>query len=218
MTTRENILPITKNKGNELVQGKVVEAGSHGIMVEASGRRLSAVPAFSCLVAPAADDLVLLSLTPENAYILSILERECANDMELRFPGDLYMNAENGKVFIRAETGMTCKTRGGMHFFSDSWIQKSSHGILDIDNLTARGTQVNLLFKQMRFIARIFETMAEHVLWRMKTYVRKSEETDQVDAGQMLRKTKGLFSMHSRTTVMTSTKETKIDGAHIHMG
>ena len=60
--------------------------------------------------------------------------------------------------------------------------------------------------------------MARQVIEKFKSYVRGTEDYDQVNAGQMMRKAKGLYSMDSEQTIMVSRKHTKIDGERIFMG
>jgi len=61
-------------------------------------------------------------------------------------------------------------------------------------------------------------TMAKQVIDRFKSYIRHSENSDQVKAGQMTREVSGLYSMDSKYTIMVSKRDTKIDGERIHMG
>jgi hypothetical protein len=67
-------------------------------------------------------------------------------------------------------------------------------------------------------VGRLFNTMVEHVIARARSYTRRTEDCDQISAGQMTRKAEGLYSQQAKYSVMVSTKDTKIDGEHIFMG
>ena len=73
------------------------------IVLNINGKDLSAKVAFSCLVQPEVDDVVLVSgNTHSGFYILSVLERPNSTNMALTFPGNTVLNSSNGSLQLHA--------------------------------------------------------------------------------------------------------------------
>jgi len=60
--------------------------------------------------------------------------------------------------------------------------------------------------------------MAKQVVNKFMTYMRHSENFDQVKAGDMTRSIEGLYSVNTKQTIMISKNDTKIDAERIHIG
>ena len=206
--------------GGEAVQnGRVVSVSGKKAVVEMSGVTLPAQMAFSCLVQPIPGDLVLCTQNESGVYyILGIIERPGKQDMMLCFPADATMHAEEGALNMVSGKSVTLVSGNRLNCFSKQAVHKSREAVVDFDELTARGTNLQANFKTIHLISRMVNTMARQVIQKVKNYIRHTEDYDQVKAGQMCRKTDGLYSMDSKHTVMVSRKGTKIDGEQIYMG
>ncbi|MBW1841497.1 MAG: DUF3540 domain-containing protein [Deltaproteobacteria bacterium] len=206
--------------GGEAVRnGRVVSVSGKKAVVEMSGVTLPAHVAFSCLVQPIPGDLVLCTRTETGAhFILGIIERPGKQDMTLSFPADATMLAQEGSLSMVSGESVTLASGDRLNCFSKQAVHKSREAVVDFDELTARGTNLQANFKTIHLISRMVNTMARQVIQKVKNYIRHTEDYDQVKAGQMTRKTDGLYSMDSKHTVMVSRKGTKIDGERIYMG
>jgi hypothetical protein len=198
---------------------RVVSACDNKAVIRMSGLDREARIAFSCLIRPVPGDLVLC-VTDESGeyYVLGIIERPGKQDMTISFPADAAMVSEQGSLSMVSGKSVTLASDDRLNCFSGRAVHKSREAVVDFSELTARGENLQANFKSVLLISRMLNTMARQVIARAKSYIRRTEDCDQVKAGQMTRKAEGLYSMDSKHTVMVSRKETKIDGERIFMG
>lgn len=193
-------------------------SGIHVLIDTLLGPVEEARVAFSCLVQPMPDDLVLVSKpTSGECYILSILERSEKQNMTLAFPGDATIHT-GGEL-----TAMSCKSISlaaaeNMNCISKQAIHKSNNAIIDYTECTAKGNALQISFNTIKTISHLMTDIVGQYIGKMKNYIRHTEKYDQIKAGQMGRKADGVYTMDSSYTIMVSKKDTKIDGERIHMG
>lgn len=200
-------------------EARIVSLSGRQALVDIQGTIEEARIAFSCLVQPLPDDMVLCTTTESGMHhILGIIERPGSQNMALSFPADATMVAEEGSVAMVSGKSVTLAAGDTLTCFSNKAIHKSREAVVDYDELTAKGTNLQATYKTVRLISQMITTMARQCIEKMKNYIRHTGEYDQVKAGNMSRKVDGLYSMDSRHTVMISKKDTKIDGERIHMG
>ena len=89
---------------------------------------------------------------------------------------------------------------------------------MKFDQAAISGKKLHSNIELLQMFSQIVSSVAGQAIQKFKTYVRKTEESDQVQATHMARHVKGLYNMHSKHTILVSEKDTKIDGEHIHMG
>lgn len=206
---RKQPIPLTGHGRQGLVHARVSRIAGSVVEMEIERGILRGRVAFSCLVAPQPGDLVLCDCTdPDCAFILSVLERMQGTASVLQFPGEVVVQAKS--------TTFLC--RDALNFFADRTLHKSRTAVIDAAEVTATGKELHASFNNIRLIGQMINTMARHMVERVKTYLRQTEDHDQLQAGQMTRKAEGLYCMESHHTVMVSRKDTKIDGERIHMG
>ncbi len=212
------VVPLMEKTEPAIKNARVISVSEKGVAVSMSGVTKMAQVAFSCLIRPIAGDLVLCAKNETGLYyILSIIERPDDQDMAISFPENLTMQT-NGTFTLLSEEAMTLATKDRLNCLSREAIHKSQDATIDVDNVTANGTNFVSNFKTMSVIVHTMNTLARRVIRKAKSYIRHTEDYDQVNAGQMTRDVRGLFSMGTRHTVMVSKKDTKIDGERIHMG
>ena len=213
------VVPLREPTGLAVQNAMVISVSDQEIVIGIGGISKAARVAFSCLVRPEVGDEVLCSSDESGAhYILGIIERPGDQDMTLSFPADATMLAQEGSIAMLSGRSVTMAAADKLNCFSDQAVHKSREAVMDFDEVTARGTHLQANFETVRLISRMVNTMAHQLIERVKNYIRRTEDYDQVNAGQMTRKVEGLYSMDSRHTVMVSRKDTKIDGERIHMG
>ncbi len=205
-----------KEKEAAVRECEVVDINDKGVFINIAGNAKLAKISFSCLVQPMPGDLVLCSMSEKGQYyILSIIERPGAQDINFSFPADVSMHMPRGDFSLLSEKSITFASGGSLNCVSDKAMHKSREAAIDFEKATAKGQNLIASFKTVSMVSRVVNTIAERLTKRVKSYIRHSKDYDQVKAGEMTRKADGLFSMDSNRTVMISKKDTIIDGEHI---
>jgi hypothetical protein len=202
------VLPLVQQSETKIISGQVAEVVGQEVTVVLAGQQYRATTAFSCLVQPQAGDTVLCAGNDHQWVVLSILERPFSPKTVLQFPGDVVLRAKSASMV----------TEENLNFFSAREIHKSDAAVVDIKEVTATGETLQATYRSVRLISQLINTMARHVIKRVQTYLRQTEDHDQIKAGQLTRTVEGLYCMDSKHTVMVSKKDTRIDGERIHMG
>jgi hypothetical protein len=193
-------------------------SGKHVLIDTLLGPVEEARVAFSCLVQPMPDDLVLCSKSESgDYYILNILERSNTQNMTLAFSGDTTLHS-GGEL-----TAVSCKSISmiaaeNMNCISKQVVHKSNNAVIDYAECTAKGNALQVSFNTIKTISQLMTDIVNQYIGKMKSYIRHTESYDQIKAGQMSRKADGVYTMDSSYTIMVSKKDTKIDGERIHMG
>jgi len=202
------VLSLVQQSETKIISGLVAEVVGQEVTVVLAEQQYRATTAFSCLVQPQAGDTVLCAGNDYQWVVLSILERPFSPKTVLQFPGDVVLRAKSASMV----------TEENLNFFSAREIHKSDAAVVDIKEVTATGETLQATYRSVRLISQLINTMARHVIKRVQTYLRQTEDHDQVKAGQLTRTVEGLYCMDSKHTVMVSKKDTRIDGERIHMG
>jgi hypothetical protein len=215
----ENEISLIETSPFGIKNGVVISVVEDKFTVLVLGVKYQMRVAFSCLVKPITGDTVLCSHQEfDRNYILSILERTDSQDLKISFPKDATLITESGSLNIVSKENISLISEDNLNCISKKVIHKSNDAIIDFKELTAKGENVNAVYKKVCIISNLINTMAKNVIQKAQSFIRNTEGLDQVKAGQMTRKTEGLFSMDSKHTIMVSKKDTKIDGERIHMG
>jgi hypothetical protein len=189
------------------------------IEIEVEGGRHTAKLAFSCLVQPQPDDVVMFSkLETGQSYILGVIERPGCSDMTIALPGKSTIKSNSGSLSIISAESINMMASKNINSVSDQAIHKSREAVFDYQELIAKGENLQASYSNIRVFGNLLNVMAKQVINRFKSYIRNSEESDMVKSAQMTREVSGLYSMDTKYTIMISKKDTKIDGERIHMG
>jgi len=212
-----NVIPMADHAPPAVRQGVVTAVGENGLSIAVSGKTVRARKAFSCIIEPEVQDTVLCCRDDTGTFfVLAIMDRPRNQAMKLVFPSDATLESASGSVNVFSKKAINMAAKD-ISAFSKNAVHKSDQGYIAFDRITASGTEVHASYKTVRLISGLINTMARQVIDKFKGYIRHTEDNDQVQAGQLTRRTSGLYSMDSRNTVMISKKETKIDGEKIYM-
>ena len=188
---------------------RVIDA-SNELTIVWNGMKLVAKTAVSCLLKPEAGDKVLVDFDDEQqAYVLAILDRENKEEGTLSLPN---------KTLISAKDELAFESEQSIRVMAKDYSQVSESLTLKFDQGAVAGKKLHSNVELLHSVSRIISQVANQAVQKFKTYVRKTEESDQVQASHMARQVKGLYNMQSKHTILVSEKDTKIDGEHIHMG
>jgi hypothetical protein len=209
----DNIVPISVTNNSPAAEGNVsgrihkIQQGN--IQVEHNGKLINTQKAFSCLVEPMVDDIVLVSKDQhQQAYVIAILQRDDETQMQVQLAPNTTLTSSE-KLTLHSEQ---------INQLSVKSLQKTSEATFDFQQGLIRGDKLHSHIRHVHTISDMISTMAKQAIQKFNTYIRKTDTSDQVQAAQMGRKVDGLYTMNSKHTIMVSQKDTKIDGEHIHMG
>ncbi len=202
----------------EIRNARVLSRASDQIVLDIAGEKHRACKAFSCFVEPLPDDRVICSRDETGMlYILGIIDRKNSQNVTISYPANTDMVCTGGSLNLRAKNALSVASQD-LNFFSDKVVHKSREAVFALDETTVTGYILRASFKTVQVFSRMINTMARQVIERFQGYIRNTEDNDQVRAGQMTRRTDGMYTMDSKYTIMVSDKDTKIDGERIHMG
>lgn len=213
------VLPLQQPAPSSVFQAQVVDRVDGGLLIDITGLVQPAEVAFSCLVQPEVGDLVLyISDHGGKHFILGIVSRPERTSMHIRLPGETLVDNAAGSLSFKVSESINFLAQEKINSVSDEVLYKSNTATVDYGQLTARGEDLQASFGRISLVTGLISTLARQVINRCKSYIRQSQDSDQVKTAQMSREVSGLYSMDSKYTIMVSKKDTKIDGERIHMG
>jgi len=197
----------------------VLSISDNCCVIDLSGTHYTAQVIFSCLVKPVKNDIVMCVQSVTGDYFVTgIVEREASQSMTVSFPENVTMQSVSGSMSFLSPDSITMAASKSFNCISDKALHKSNTAVVNYDQLTASGTDLQSSYSSIRIFSDLITTISKQVLQKFKNYIRQTEQSDQTKAGNMTRQVKGLYSMDSQHTILISKKDTKIDGEHIHMG
>lgn len=212
----ENVIPISHPE-NSTLTGRVANLADDIIYLKLNEQVILARKAFSCLIEPKLNDTVLFSFDEnQQAYVIAILHRDNDQSAVLKMPSNTILNCEEN---LTIQSGnKTSLLSPSILQVSDKSIIKTNQAVMNFESAVVKGEKLHGYFQSVFLVADMMSSMAKQAIQKFTSYIRKTEQADQVQAGQMGRKVHGLYSLDSKHTILVSKKETKIDGEHIHMG
>ena len=197
--------------------GRVISIMSDHILIEIAGKAHKAQKAFSCFIEPVPDDIVICSRDEtQMLFILGVLKRQDNRAVTFSYPAETLMVSKDGRLDLRSKQSLSLASHD-LSLFSQNVVHKSRQATVALDEITATGVTLQASYKTVKFIGEMLYTMAKQAIAMFQGYIRNTENTDQIKAGQINRRTDGMYSMDSKYTIMVSEKDTKIDGERIHM-
>lgn len=202
---------------NSAFTAKVVAVRGECIDLKSNGQIIVAKKAFSCLIEPMVDDTAMLNYDEcQQAYIIAILHRNNDAEATMKVPSNTTITCSNQLTIQSNEkTALVSKS---IHEISDNLIMDGKTTTMNFDQGLIKGKKLHGHIQALTFVADLISASARQAMNKFVSYVRKTEQMDQIQAGQMGRKVDGLYNLNSKHTILVSSKETKIDGEHIHMG
>ena len=149
--------------------------------------------------------------------IVSIVSREGEQVMAIEFPEDASLQSRKGSISVAAERSVSLSS-AKLNMLSETMVQKTGDAYLEVQEMHAQGERLNANFSRIMVLSNFISTIAKQAVNKFMTYMRRSENFDQVKAANMTRSSDGLYSVNSKQTVMLSEKDTRIDAERIHIG
>lgn len=189
------------------------------VVLASEGRELRARRATSCLVAPVADDYVLLTTDGYgDAYVLAVLRRDEDAKVTLAAEGDLELTAPAGKVAIVSKEGVDIATGGDVGVAARAVSMRARIGSVVFERFSYIGDVVRAEVSKTRLEGGVLERFVDRVSEKVKRSFRTVEELDQVKAKRIDYGAEQVLALHSENAVVAAKELVKVDGAQIHVG
>ena len=215
-----NILPLNAAAPvNGLHKAVVRSLSGECVLLELDGSIVNAGMAFSCLVKPEADDVVLVSRVGAEYTVLAITHRPGARqNVRLQFPADLDIDTPNGAVKLSASTDL------GLQAGQEAQILARDAGILsqsvniNTGTLTALSKLAHVQSGTIRVFADACDSVIGRVTQRAENVMRWVEGVETLSLGSLIKNVRKSFTCRSSQTILTARQDMRIDGERIHMG
>ena len=215
----EKVSVLRSTKPVDVQSGTIESLDEQGYRINADTRQYSATRAFSCMVEPIVNDIVLFSIDAAmQCHILAIIERPDCTDTRLAFPGDVTLNAGQGQLHLNAQQGISISSEQHINLASEEYTLLANKALFGIDSLTAIGSKLVSKINNVQTIADTVETVAVNLLQKLKNSFRQIEGVDQVKARDSIHTVRNLYSMRSKQAAILAKKDIKVDAERIHMG
>lgn len=183
--------------------GIVSEVSDQRISIASGSRHIEARRAQSCLVAVSPGDTVAgIMVSAQEAWVVSVLEREDGTPLEIRVDRSATLSAPKGSLKIEAESLELQSAT--MHLKSDEaeWVSGEFRFI---------GSTLKLVGQTLRTV---FDVATQH----FKQYSRTTEGHDRTSAAQKQIESQQLLQLSGEHTLIEGKRLVKARGAQIHFG
>ena len=215
----EKISVLRNNNPVTLETGKIESATGDGYRVIGESGLFEATTAFSCLVEPMVNDIVLVSVdTRAHCHILAIIDRPECNDTRLSLPGDVTLDARQGKLNLNSQQGINISSDQQINLASEECSVIAKKGLIGIESITAVGSRLVSKIGCVQIFSETVETVAVNLLQKLKNSFRVIEGVDQTRSRDLLTTVKNLYSIRSTQAAILAKKDIKVDAERIHMG
>lgn len=199
-------------------RGTVVRKDGAAFVVATGDGEVVVRRAASCLLEPAAGDVVLVARSGGAAWILAVLERDAARAAELSVEGDLRLRTPRGKIALVAQEGVDVISAGPTRIVSNGVELKTTTATVLCEGLDYVGGWVKAEVERAKLLAESLDQVVDRFSQRVKRSYRSVEELDQKHAGAVHHRVDKTMRVHAHDTALTADGLVKIDGKQIHVG
>ncbi|CAN96956.1 hypothetical protein sce6787 [Sorangium cellulosum So ce56] len=198
--------------------GAVLRVDGPAYIVETESGEVRAKRATSCLLEPAAGDLVLLTAVNGAHYILAVLEREEGAPSHLVSEGDLQIRLRRGSLGIAAPDGVHLAAGKDLSMAASTFRVQAKEGHVALELFTFLSKMARGEVDRAKLIGRSLDSALERLSQRVKRSYRIVEEADHVRAERIDYAAKGNLAIHSENAKITACHVVKIDADQIQVG
>jgi hypothetical protein len=214
-----NVIPMHDLSSNcEIIQAEVKSISDDRIVIRTNRGVVNATRAFSCVISPCVDDVVLISCVANRFHLLSILERPTASVMNIEFPGDAYLCSKEGKLNLSAKDGIDITTPAKAGITSTEINMAAANIGMQSNVLKAAVTDIEVLSKTTKLSVSVLQVVAKQISQKTDVVMRWVETVETLSIGSLVQNIRSNFILHSDQTVITAKKDMRIDAERIHMG
>jgi hypothetical protein len=196
------LTPIAPLAGAPTESARVVARDGEGFAILRGGTQGHALRAFSCLVEPAPDDLVLVGEAEGKAFILAVLARRGDAPMRVALPDGAAIAAPGGRLAFDAAT-------------IDLRAEATAVTTRSLD-VTAGRTEASL--GRVGLLAEAIETIAQRVVGRFRRSLRIVEDSETLRARDIDQRASGHMHLRGDAVTLQGGALVKLRGDQIHLG
>jgi hypothetical protein len=188
--------------------------------VRATSGDYEARRAVSCLVEPAVDDTVLLTVLPTGeCYVLAILERpEATATATLTVPGDLHVALPGGRFTVAARESVELAAGREVSIAAGRLNVNAVDGNVVLQKLTLLAGLVRGESESVRVVAATLDSVVGRLTQRLGRSFRTVEESDHLRANHIDYRAKEHLSLHADAAIVSANELVKVDAEQIHLG
>jgi hypothetical protein len=219
MMQTEKITLLRSSDQVDVQTGTIECVDEPGYTINSDTRQYHAVRAFSCMVEPMVNDIVLFSTDAAmQCHILAIIERPDRTETRLAFPGDVTLNAGQGRVHLNGQQGISINSQQDINVATEEYTLIANKALFGVRSITAIGSKLVSKISNVQTIADTVETVASNLLQKLKNSFRQIEGVDQLKTQDSIHTVRNLYSMRTTQAAILAKKDIKVDGERIHMG
>ena len=216
--TMTNVLPISTSAIN-VTEVAIVQGGfGRDFMVSSDRGVVHATVAFSCLVLPEPGDRVLLNNNNKENHILAIIERPNGQDMTLKFPANVGLEAKAGNINLVTNENLLLTSANKTQIVSSELAVTTVKANIKATELSVSGEKVLSQWREVNSVSEAFNFVADRFVQRVKNSFKSVEGVDQINSKNYVQNVAETASIRSKNAVITARKDMKSDGERIHMG
>ncbi len=214
-----NVIPLHGNHNEcQFITAIVKGVSSQSLMVDTGKGVVNARTAFSCLVTPEVDDIVLVNEVENDYYVLSVLERPTEQNMTLAFPANVKLQAVDGQLDLIAAKDINLLTSADTHMLSSHLHITTGNMDINTAKLTSRTQEIESHSKDVKLYTDMLSTVAKQISQKTNVLVRWVESVETLNIGNLIQNVRKNYTSHSNQAIITAKKDMRIDGERIHMG
>jgi len=199
----------------QIEHGTIAAVTQGGVIVHSDTGVIAARVAVSCLLEPAAGDVVLLSRSPRASYVLGILERQ-TSDRRIQAAGALTIAAED--LHLSGTRQTTLDSRGRTSIASPELGFAADSTTLHTADVNVTSDTARADFGSVRLRSETMQVVAGRIVQCAKQVLRRVEDVETLHVGQLVQRVRRNLFCRAHRVNMTSRKDMRIDGERIHMG
>lgn len=172
----------------------------------------------SCLISPEPGDRVSILRAGTDCWILAILERVESRDLQMRFTGNVEIDCPSGRLSIQAADGLDLGSERQVSLHGP--VVRVSAALIEHFCKAASwvGERLESTFHGIRTVARRMDTVADQHHQSARISIRKTEQMDRVEAGQMDLRCRDAMTLRGEHILARADKLGKIDADQIQLG
>jgi hypothetical protein len=197
--------------------GSIVAGEFPEYLVAVGAECLPAKVATSCLVKPEAGDLVVLARLTASLFITAILERH-SQATTLIALGDVAITSVNGSVNVGAKTAIRLEAGTEASISAPLCRQHASQQQIVSESMNIQTGSLQTLSQSASFNSGTVTATVDDAYIQAAQVVKTIENVDITRAATSVQEYSLLYTVRSKTAVITAEDDIKIDGRLIHMG
>jgi hypothetical protein len=199
--------------------GRVVARHGDAWVIQSAQGEQVARRAPSCLLEPRVDDLVLsVNLGDGRNYLLAVLERIGAGEVHIAIDVETELVADDGTLSVRAPKGIRLASTGTLGLVGRAIDLVADEGTLLVKSLSVLSEVCRVHASQTTLLANVVESIAERVSSYARCVLRRTEELEQVQAGELHVRVAGNLDVRGRNTLLSAQQLVKLNGEQVHLG